>query len=1135
MDVRKYLVVLFALLILPTITYGYGAHTTHPALTQEILRVFNDLYPEIIFSKEEKEIIKKGSIDEDESWRFMRHFFEPIRNTGLTFATLGNGLQSWPTAMEWSINTKLQAEKDSDYSSKSLYFSAETDFTWDRAIYEYVYGDRSRSLYALGHILHLVEDMTVPPHTRDDPHPPVGEMGSVYEAYAEQFTPENIRPVGYRPLDKLPLRITDLIREVALYTNQNFYSKDTLPNFGFEYEKIEETGVWELENGGETISLVFSLGQNGSYFLARIEVLRDVATGKIKKEYSLVDPAGLVMNDYWRLLSQAALRYGVATIELFFSDVQKEIENGDLYALQYPSNQEGRISSNLAALSGFVVKKQSVVVAPAIKISSVTNDGNKEVPDYVPQINIADRSVLVDLDTGLDAHVVQIEDFEPEVETAPSDVYPSLFAIPSGAVGSGGSSQRESGSASSVQKVAVDIAVEESTPLILSAPVLECNDSIVVGECIVANNSITILHSGADTGWYEIKYGDVISTTTSSRTVLEVASSTQDISVRVCGGSGDCSDSASLRVVFTESPLVISEVAWMGTQASDDDQWIELKNLTNYEIDLSKFSLVFNASNSTTSLSGRVGPGGYVVIEHKHPETINEFVESPIPSISAGLWLQFASLLNQEGDQVKLIVGSTTVDQTPPLDSCGGWCAGSAAGSMERVNFLNTDAAAWESWLNIFTYATDTENLPIFGTPDGRNSRSYTLPEVHAGDVVELSLANSPYVAKDGWDIPINATATIPAGVVIKLVSFGANINIGGTLLVDGTENQPVVFTALADDAFGGDLERNGSSTLSRGLWRTLSFGPKSGMSRLNNLKVRYGGTYTNSTVSLNRAAVKISGSSPIFDALEVSYAKENGMVLINGSKSEITNSVFVNNGSGSALYVSASSPVLSNNAFYNNVTGLNATVSGLQAEGNYFENNVDPVVVDRLMADAYIKRFSGRNNDLNAIRLITLASGTTTLFANSLPYYVTGLEVPRDSTLVVQPGVALALQSNPIRISGVLEMKGDELNPITVTSKDNDSVLGDMFNNGTNTIDIGRQTGLLLFEGSRASFVYTVLSYLKTALWYESGSTPLSLSHVAFLNNITAINLPANATSTVFEFVTFDSNTSTSTNELPH
>ena len=44
-------------------------------------------------------------------------------------------------------------------------------------------GDKEKAMFALGHILHLIEDSSVPDHTRNDPHP----NDSPYEKWTSKF------------------------------------------------------------------------------------------------------------------------------------------------------------------------------------------------------------------------------------------------------------------------------------------------------------------------------------------------------------------------------------------------------------------------------------------------------------------------------------------------------------------------------------------------------------------------------------------------------------------------------------------------------------------------------------------------------------------------------------------------------------------------------------------------------------------------------------------------------------------------------------------------------------------------------------------------------------------------------------
>ncbi len=67
---RRFLLILI-FLAMPFSVSAYSEKTTHPALTDEIVDFFNLYYPPANFSDAEKELIKRGSIEEDNSPRWM--------------------------------------------------------------------------------------------------------------------------------------------------------------------------------------------------------------------------------------------------------------------------------------------------------------------------------------------------------------------------------------------------------------------------------------------------------------------------------------------------------------------------------------------------------------------------------------------------------------------------------------------------------------------------------------------------------------------------------------------------------------------------------------------------------------------------------------------------------------------------------------------------------------------------------------------------------------------------------------------------------------------------------------------------------------------------------------------------------
>src|SRR3989344_2975379 len=189
------------LLVFPLFVLAYSDVTTHPALTSEIVKLFNKTYPSLTLNDEEKTLIMRGSTEEDAGTRPLQHFYDPVHNRGLVIA--GN---EWTSAPAWANGTLAQASYKGNFAKipgiSTLYgtlyevYGADTDYSWDRAVFDYAWGDKERGLSALGHTLHLLEDMAVPDHTRNDPHPEFAEAAfggpSPYESFASQFTPDTI-------------------------------------------------------------------------------------------------------------------------------------------------------------------------------------------------------------------------------------------------------------------------------------------------------------------------------------------------------------------------------------------------------------------------------------------------------------------------------------------------------------------------------------------------------------------------------------------------------------------------------------------------------------------------------------------------------------------------------------------------------------------------------------------------------------------------------------------------------------------------------------------------------------------------------------------------------------------------------
>jgi cardiolipin synthase len=69
--------------------------------------------------------------------------------------------------------------------------------------------------------------------------------------------------------------------------------------------------------------------------------------------------------------------------------------------------------------------------------------------------------------------------------------------------------------------------------------------------------------------------------------------------------------------------VVINEVAWMGTAASTYDEWIELKNNTDQDVDLNGWTLAAEDGTPSIALTGTIPANGYYLLERTDDTTVN--------------------------------------------------------------------------------------------------------------------------------------------------------------------------------------------------------------------------------------------------------------------------------------------------------------------------------------------------------------------------------------------------------------------------------------------------------------------------------------------------------------------------------
>lgn len=119
--------------------------------------------------------------------RVMRHFMRPTDGAGLTM----DGIGTFPSSFEWAMTSTEGNAWD-----------------WQDGLDAYRRLDLREAYFVLGHMVHLIQDLTVPAHTHLDVHGP--PSGDDYESWCSAQTPSEFT-------SSLPLPPADA--PVPLFTN----------------------------------------------------------------------------------------------------------------------------------------------------------------------------------------------------------------------------------------------------------------------------------------------------------------------------------------------------------------------------------------------------------------------------------------------------------------------------------------------------------------------------------------------------------------------------------------------------------------------------------------------------------------------------------------------------------------------------------------------------------------------------------------------------------------------------------------------------------------------------------------------------------------------------------------------------
>jgi len=116
--------------------------------------------------------------------------------------------------------------------------------------------------------------------------------------------------------------------------------------------------------------------------------------------------------------------------------------------------------------------------------------------------------------------------------------------------------------------------------------------------------------------------------------------------------------------LISYAAVFISEIAWMGTLDSANDEWIELSNDSNSSVDISGWSLIASDGSPSISLSGTISANGFFLLERTDDNSVSGVLADQI----------YVGALSNSGENLSLKDNSGGTVDSVLMSS--GWSAG---------------------------------------------------------------------------------------------------------------------------------------------------------------------------------------------------------------------------------------------------------------------------------------------------------------------------------------------------------------------------------------------------------------------------------------------------------------------------
>jgi PKD repeat protein len=189
-------------------------------------------------------------------------------------------------------------------------------------------------------------------------------------------------------------------------------------------------------------------------------------------------------------------------------------------------------------------------------------------------------------------------------------------------------------------------------------------------------------------------------------------------------------------VFSVASEVVINEIAWMGTKNSVADEWIELFNNTEQEIDLSDWSLRAMDGSPKIILEGIISPSGYFLLERTDDNSVPQIAADQI----------YTGALSNAGENLELRDKANNLVDL--INNAEGWLAGdnSTKQTMERTK------TGWQTSSDIGGTPKKQNSLGTGSSKEPQFKKTKEEQKTDTSTGIPISI-NQPPVAKAGSDI----------------------------------------------------------------------------------------------------------------------------------------------------------------------------------------------------------------------------------------------------------------------------------------------------------------------------------------------------------------------------------------------